>query len=274
MMCRTSTTIAALALLALHQPGWSAEPAQIDRPRLFAPPPRAAESESPQHEKTKPKKFLIRDPATAAPTRVKRANHEAELVPKQRVMLTQLGEQKAADALDALRDVTDDLQLDLRPTDAAEEAARDAANEFAEPLDLPAADAPDGRLPTRPLAEPRYASTANQPWTIPGLFNEPEDYHRQACEEEFCRQVWACAGGRQSSWFQRWRRDMRRDHELNSMGRCNAPAALFSGLFIEPLLGYGLFGGPLGVCGGRCQPATSLWGDYCVDCVDGGRCTY
>ena len=99
-------------------------------------------------------------------------------------MLAQLGEQKTLDTVDVLHNVTNDLQLDLNATDAQ-----------------------DRRLPLRPYPERRDASQAYQPWTITGLFNEPMDYHRQACEGQFCRHMWACAGGRQSSWFQRWRRD-------------------------------------------------------------------
>ncbi len=277
MICRTSTLTAALALLALPLPGWSADPAPIkttDRQQICAPPPPASKSESPIVKESNPTNFVIRDPAMAAPTPVKRANHEAELIPMRRIMLVQFGEEKALDALDALRDVTDELQLDLEAAGHAEEAARDAANQAVSVLDFYVAGAQDERRPIRPYPERRYAGYANQPWTITGLLDQPDDYYRQACEEEFCRQVWACAGGRQSSWFQRWRRDTRRGHEIHSTGRCgpcNGSSSLLSGLFIEPLFGNGLVGGPLSVCG-RCQSATGLWGDHCVDggCVNGG----
>ena len=164
MICRTSTLTAALALLALPLPGWSADPAQIettDRQQIFAPPPPASKSESPIVKESNPTNFVIRDPAMAAPTPVKWANHEAELIPMRRIMLAQLGEEEALDMLDALRDVTDDLQLDLEATDAAEEAARDAANEAVEVLASPVADAQDGRLPS--LVVGHYQPLADNP---------------------------------------------------------------------------------------------------------------
>jgi hypothetical protein len=267
MIFRTSTLIAALSLLAL--PGWSADPATneiIDAQQLFSAPPQVSKSERLIVAESHTPKFVIRDPAMAGQTPVKRASHEAELNPKRRVLLVQFGEEEVSGGPDELRDVTGNLELDLEANNNAERAAGDAANEAVDAFGFRAVDA-KVRPTIRPNPERRKTSYESQPWTIPGLLDRPEDYRRQACEEEFCRNMWACAGGRQCGMVQRWRRDTRHNREFRSMGGCglcNTPGALLSGLFMEPTLGFRLFGGRMGVCG-CCQSTSVLWDDHCVN---------
>jgi hypothetical protein len=341
MVCRGTTAIVVmLVMLSITQAAQSAEPSQIlmqqqNVDTMQNQLPAELKIACPESSL----EFVIRDPAirslintSARPPVVRPVNLEAvDLTPeKKSTLVSQLGEDKPRDALDALRAVTDDLDLDPPPT--TPDAASDA-NPLALPIaqpDVPADVKPAERSnfdvspPNEVEVDPRSAvldalraeqrkrelqlllDSANRsdlsappkdldlkldadqiedkqadanvsrnhgssdvepqspdstedrrsdydsiPWTIAGLFDEPEDYDRQCREQEFCQRMWECAGGRSLSPCDRWKRNARRTHELMYGNYPSShPMPLFSGIFIEPLLGYGLFGAPIGGVGG------------------------
>lgn len=95
-------------------------------------------------------------------------------------------------------------------------------------------------------APSKYSDYESQPYTLGDIFrNDAKIARLQACEEQFCQTMWSCAGGRCLSRSDRIKRDWRRSFEMRS-GNCgcsNIPFPFLSGLIIEPMLGYGFFGG-------------------------------
>lgn len=350
MECRGTTAVVMLALLSMTQAAWSAEPSKIGYQQRNVETPRDQRTRLRIDSPRNSVRFVIRDPAgrslaKSAPENrgaVRPVNHEFfDVTPaQQQILVTQLGEDKARDALDALRSVTDDLDLDLprepagalpdrrpqtqidiepveSPSDTptpgvnrtnsvleslrAEQRKREIRSllesvnkkdDDKTTLDLDldrdldgdeddeeedtddSADDPDSDFDYEPAnPEPIYGEDSNYeeiPWTISGLFEEPEDPNRAFLEQEFCRQMWACAGGRCLSPMERWQRDARRTYELRfGACPCSNPMPLMCGFIIEPMLGYGLFGAPLGesfnggscgTCGGSCHSCTCQGG--------------
>ncbi len=270
MICRT--LIAALGFMTLLQPpALSADAAEADaiaRPPAFVPSPPATETEKPRQEVPPAAHYVIRDPATVTVTQAKHATDAADFISPRHVLPAQATEE-IFDTQDVFPDLTDDVESNLNAPEVSGESAAEGKG-----ADFPAAERQNNRLPIRPARQRRDPSYANQPWTITELFNEPEDYNRQMREQEFCSQVWSCAGGRNQGCMRRWRRDMRRRHEMRGIGRFGCtPSLLFSGMIMEPILGYGFFGAPMGVCGGcsgchvsqSCASETCGWDGFCAD---------
>jgi hypothetical protein len=146
-------------------------------------------------------------------------------------------------------------------------------------------------VPTFDAPQYEYSSAQAQPYTLSAMLQDDFDYHRQACEQESCEQMWACAGGRHLTLFPRLRRNWRRSYGVMGVGNCGGrPGAILCGLFVEPCLGYGFFGhgsvaGVGGVSGGGClggacqlqrgrgMSAEMLWSGSCTErSCDCGRC--
>lgn len=350
MVCR-GTTVLIVMLALLTQTARSAEPSMSEKQRHTAS----------QRERVRitvtgnSLKYVIRDPASrllvGSKRPVRHVNHEIfDVTPgQQQILVSQFSEDRARGALDALRTVTDDLDLDLPKTvpatsperpvtrppqeilppveppvesagqadtaepapvlDASEleqrerqlrlllesviRAERNAVAPVPEPDLAREVDTETGveenastyRSDNRAVKpEPIYNQTSNYdeiPWTITGLFDDPDDFDRQCQEQEFCQRIWQCAGGRCLSPCDRWKRDVRRNYDqvFGACPSCN-PMPLFSRLFVEPMLGYGFFGAPLGGVFGRAyrpghHRCTSIGADCqgpcSASCNDSGR---
>lgn len=359
MVCReTKRVFGLLALLSFVATAWSAEPGTNRRERIRIASP------------TNSLRYTIRDPAiggltgpAATPRKIQAVSHEAlsGFVDEPRIMVSQLGNGGARDAVDALRSVTDDLDFDLpqaekavpnkaiplrrttpditprttpssprttpnraldqlrtappaSPTKSALDAIRaeQRKRELQELLrSVSEKDDDDSKLdldlesddqdsdtepdyddvvdsePFEPISnEPSYNRQSNYdqiPWRMSGLFDDPADYQKQCREQEFCRRMWECAGGRCQTPMERWQRNARRTYELlYGSCPCSNPTPLLAGMFIEPLLGYGFFGAPMTGCGnGSCGGGGSLVGGsfaggisgYEPAVTDGGACS-
>ena len=64
----------------------------------------------------------------------------------------------------------------------------------------------------QPVYQPKQRRS-NQPYTLAGIF-EDDDKVEPCCEAEYCRRMWACAGGKNLSTWQRMRRDMQRNRQI------------------------------------------------------------
>ncbi len=69
-----------------------------------------------------------------------------------------------------------------------------------------------------PAAVPRRVRGANIPYTLGDILDD--DKIDPACEREFCRRMWQCAGGRGQSPWHRMKRDMDRDKLLRKSPQC------------------------------------------------------
>ena len=358
MICRgTTRAVVMLALLSITQTSWSADPTgafsqKTERIRVstsgnslkFAISDPAARGlvgpATRQVAKTRPKATQSKATRSKATRSIRTVNHETfALSPRQqRVLIAQLGEDKARDALDALRSVTDDLDLsdiignDTPPTPNTaapttppatrapatprtpstnadvkailerlnnEKASRNSPStddssraeqrkrelesllrsveeEDSEPKDrdvLPDDDLANEGDDVEPDLEDTYVEPATPesiyaqntnyeeiPWTMGNLFDSEEKTFQEQCrEQEQCRQMWECAGGRCMSPCDRWKRNLRRTYELLN-GDCpdSNPAPFLTGLIVEPLLGYGLFGASVGGVGGQHCPECNV----------------
>ena len=344
MICRgTTRAVVMLALLSITQFTWSTEPtrrhSQAERIRLtppanslkFAirdPAGRAlvgpATRPQPASQSVSLRRDATRQPNIPGTVRlinqandsIQPVNHESiEISPRQAaVLISQLGDSSAREALDALRSISDDVDdLDIadildgtRGADTAPKTLSPNANDVQAILerlnrekvtrespsdanraeqrkqelesllktveeedqrpkkeaDLEEDDMDDAAEPgiedqyTEPVSpQSIYATNTNYeqiPWTMGDMFDENEKTWDEQCrEQQMCQQMWACAGGRCMSPCDRWKRNLRRTYEL-TYGECpNSMATpLLSGFLIEPLLGYGFFGAPVGLAAG------------------------
>ena len=113
---------------------------------------------------------------------------------------------------------------------------------------------PGGPIPygTAP-PDPEWRS--RQPATMGHIF-EDNDYEDRCREEQFCRRVWECAGGRNQCCFQRWERDFWRSYDQRGSTHLNWLRGMH-GCFVQHCLAgwghcstCGCEGGDC--CGGGC----------------------
>ena len=71
----------------------------------------------------------------------------------------------------------------------------------------------------RPSGLPKAVRAALSHLTMENIFGDDDEYD-QCCEREYCRRMWACAGGRCQSWWSRMQRDLDRTRLLRD-SQCN-----------------------------------------------------
>lgn len=64
-----------------------------------------------------------------------------------------------------------------------------------------------GTIEAQEAARRRSSRQTAQPLTLGQILND-EDQYDWYCEAEFCRRMWACAGGRNRGWFHRCQQDL------------------------------------------------------------------
>jgi hypothetical protein len=126
---------------------------------------------------------------------------------------------------------------------------------------------------------------ANYPATLDQVLSSNEETIDPMVEQQFCQDIWACAGGRCLSWCDRMKRDFCRDYALKSKG-CASRRHWFGDMICSSMSGCGgcpsgpLLGGGCGVggmlfgSGGGCGVAGCIGGSICGQsgCTSGG-CT-
>jgi hypothetical protein len=144
--------------------------------------------------------------------------------PKLPRTLDEYRKQRQKDALDDLRDSTDesdDLDLDsLTGDDEDDQETEDTSldNRYQDVVRRP---------------PPRRRSRANMPATLGAILDDDEI--DPACEQEFCRIMWQCAGGRCLSWCDRMKRNHARDMLIkNSCANPGCVTAPFREPFVCP----------------------------------------
>ncbi len=155
-----------------------------------------------------------------------------------------------------------DLALDLSEQDEADDAPDPNVEPDVTGFDEDTPPVPESldNIPDNP------SNWDDTPWAFQGELEPTEK--RNPREPFHCRQMWECAGGRHMTITDRFRRDLRRNHELlYGEDPCAVPFPLLSGLIVEPLIGFGFFGAPLGEaadsvcisCGGTSGHCKTGW---------------